>query len=91
MFVVSVFLACCCLSHGAPDQAERPSATTSTMSAAFVWQGWQYEWLNHILGFQTPHRLGSFASTFTNISIIERPSEQLVLDGVLQLALTVCV
>ena len=31
-------------------------------TGGIVWQGFGYEWLHRILGFETPHRLGSFAS-----------------------------
>jgi hypothetical protein len=34
----------------------------STNASTVVFQGFQYEWLRRILGFQTPHRLGSIAA-----------------------------
>ena len=43
----------------------------SAIAVAVVWQGFSYEWLHHIAGFETPHRLGTFASMFTNASLVD--------------------
>ena len=35
---------------------------------AFVWQGFDFAWLRREVGFQTPHRFGTFSSRFDNLS-----------------------
>ncbi len=55
-------------------------------TAAPVWQGWEYQWLHRVLGFQTPHRLGSFASLLSDIDVSDDGSQ---LSAVYQTSLTV--
>ena len=52
-----------------------------------VWQGFGYEWLHHILGFETPHRLGSFASMFTSQNIVDSGTR---INASFYIALSVC-
>lgn len=33
-----------------------------------IWQGFHFQWMHKELGFETPHRLGNFASYINNIS-----------------------
>ena len=38
------------------------------MQPAMIWQGFHFQWLRRELGFETPHRLGSFASYISNVT-----------------------
>lgn len=43
-------------------------ARSEIMQPAMMWQGFHFQWLRRELGFETPHRLGSFASYIHNVS-----------------------
>ena len=48
-----------------PYQKKGVGLTTSGTSA-LLWQGFHFQWLREVVGFETPHRLGSVASYITN-------------------------
>ena len=41
---------------------------TASLHPEIIWQGFHFQWLRRELGFETPHRLGSFASYIYNVS-----------------------
>lgn len=53
---------------GRGSQQRLAPSIAAASNAGLIWQGFHWTWLRKVLGFETPHRLGSAASQLTNFS-----------------------